>query len=197
MTETTLPGRRSDSQDPRALRTRKALIDATMRLLNDYEVAELNVSQIVKEAGVSRQVFYQHFEDRDALVLATAAQWVLAAYGGFAERFSIDKNFEASVTALAQATAGHYTAAVRIIDSPIHSLLDNQVYEVMLPTMREQLLPRTRDWKGGVTDELIDDMARFYIAGMQQVIEQCIREGVPAEEFGRRAEAVRRVLIRE
>lgn len=197
MTEATLPGRRSDSQDPRALRTRKALIDATMRLLNDYEVAELNVSQIVKEAGVSRQVFYQHFEDRDGLVLATAAQWVLAAYGGFAERFSIDKNFEASVTALAQATAGHYTAAVRIIDSPIHSLLDNQVYEVMLPTMREQLLPRTRDWKGGVTDELIDDMARFYIAGMQQVIEQCIREGVPAEEFGRRAEAVRRVLIRE
>ena len=197
MTETTLPGRRSDSQDPRALRTRKALIDATMRLLNDYEVAELNVSQIVKEAGVSRQVFYQHFEDRDALVLATAAQWVLAAYGSFAERFSIDKNFEASVTALAQSTAGHYTAAVRIIDSPIHSLLDNQVYEVMLPTMREQLLPRTRDWKGGVTDELIDDMARFYIAGMQQVIEQCIREGVPAEEFGRRAEAVRRVLIRE
>ena len=81
MTETTLPGRRSDSQDPRALRTRKALIDATMRLLNDYEVADLNVSQIVKEAGVSRQVFYQHFEDRDALVLATAAQWVLAAYG--------------------------------------------------------------------------------------------------------------------
>ncbi|OFL93638.1 TetR/AcrR family transcriptional regulator [Corynebacterium sp. HMSC055D05] len=197
MTETTLPGRRSDSQDPRALRTRKALIDATMRLLNDYEVADLNVSQIVKEAGVSRQVFYQHFEDRDALVLATAAQWVLAAYGSFAERFSIDKNFEASVTALAQATAGHYTAAVRIIDSPIHSLLDNQVYEVMLPTMREQLLPRTRDWKGGVTDELIDDMARFYIAGMQQLIEQCIREGVPVEEFGRRAEAVRRVLIRE
>lgn len=197
MTETPLPGRRSDSQDPRALRTRKALIDATMRLLNDYEVAELNVSQIVKEAGVSRQVFYQHFEDRDGLVLATAAQWVLAAYGGFAERFSIDKNFEASVTALAQATAGHYTAATRIIDSPIHSLLDNQVYEVMLPTMREQLLPRARDWKGGVTDELIDDMARFYIAGMQQVIEQCIREGVPAEEFGRRAEAVRRVLIRE
>ena len=197
MTETTLPGRRSDSQDPRALRTRKALIDATMRLLNDYEVADLNVSQIVKEAGVSRQVFYQHFEDRDALVLATAAQWVLAAYGSFAERFSIDKNFEASVTALAQSTAGHYTAAVRIIDSPIHSLLDNQVYEVMLPTMREQLLPRARDWKGGVTDELIDDMARFYIAGMQQLIEQCIREGVPTEEFGRRAEAVRRVLIRE
>lgn len=196
MTETTLPGRRSDSQDPRALRTRKALIDATMRLLNDYEVAELNVSQIVKEAGVSRQVFYQHFEDRDALVLATAAQWVLAAYGSFAERLSIDKNFEASVTALAQSTAGHYTAAVRIIDSPIHSLLDNQVYEVMLPTMREQLLPRAARWENADM-KLVDDMARFYIAGMQQLIEQCIREGVPAEEFGRRAEAVRRVLIRE
>ena len=44
-----LPGRRSDSTDPRALRTRKALVDAVLRLLNDYEVADLNVSQIVKE----------------------------------------------------------------------------------------------------------------------------------------------------
>lgn len=66
----------------------------------------------------------------------------------------------------------------------------------MLPTMREQLLPRAARWENADM-KLVDDMARFYIAGMQQLIEQCIREGVPAEEFGRRAEAVRRVLIRE
>ena len=191
-----LPGRRSDSTDPRALRTRKALVDAVLRLLNDYEVADLNVSQIVKEAGVSRQVFYQHFADRDAVILAAAMDWVLDAYEHFADRFKIDKNFEASVVELASVVDGKNEAAVRLIDSPVHSVFDNEVQRVMRDTMREQLLPRSKEW-GDADAELIDDMSRVYVAGMQRLIEQCVREGCTAEEIGRRAEAVRRVLIRE
>ena len=191
-----LPGRRSDSTDPRALRTRKALVDAVLRLLNDHDVADLNVSQIVKEAGVSRQVFYQHFADRDALILATAADWVLAAYERFAERFAIDHNFEASVVELVSVVDGRNKAAVRLIDSPVHTVFDNEVQRVMQDTMREQLLPRSREW-GDADAQLVDDMSRVYVAGMQRLIEQCVREGCSSEEIGRRAEAVRRVLIRE
>ncbi|OFT59408.1 hypothetical protein HMPREF3151_01075 [Corynebacterium sp. HMSC05H05] len=191
-----LPGRRSDSTDPRALRTRKALVDAVLRLLNDHEVSDLNVSQIVKEAGVSRQVFYQHFADRDALILAAAADWVMDAYEHFADRFSIDKNFEASVVELASVVDGKNEAAVRLIDSPVHTVLDNEVQRVMQDTMREQLLPRAKQW-GDADAELVADMSRVYVAGIQRLIEQCVREGCTAEEIGRRAEAVRRVLIRE
>lgn len=191
-----LPGRRSDSTDPRALRTRKALVDAVLRLLNDHEVADLNVSQIVKEAGVSRQVFYQHFADRDALILAAAADWVLDAYERFAERFEIDQNFEASVVELASVVDGKNEAAVRLIDSPVHTVLDNEVQRVMQDTMREQLLPRAKQW-GDADAKLVADMSRVYVAGIQRLIEQCVREGCTAEEIGRRAEAVRRVLIRE
>lgn len=191
-----LPGRRSDSTDPRALRTRKALVDAVLRLLNDHEVSDLNVSQIVKEAGVSRQVFYQHFADRDAVILAAAMDWVLDAYEHFADRFKIDKNFEASVVELASVVDGKNEAAVRLIDSPVHSVFDHEVQRVMRDTMREQLLPRSKEW-GDADAELIDDMSRVYVAGMQRLIEQCVREGCTAEEIGRRAEAVRRVLIRE
>lgn len=191
-----LPGRRSDSTDPRALRTRKALVDAVLRLLNDHEVADLNVSQIVKEAGVSRQVFYQHFADRDALILAAAADWVLDAYERFAERFEVDQNFEVSVVELASVVDGKNEAAVRLIDSPVHTVLDNEVQRVMQDTMREQLLPRAKQW-GDADAELVADMSRVYVAGIQRLIEQCVREGCTAEEIGRRAEAVRRVLIRE
>ena len=191
-----LPGRRSDSTDPRALRTRNALVQAVLRLLNDHEVADLNVSQIVKEAGVSRQVFYQHFADRDALILAAAADWVLAAYERFAERFEIDQSFEASVVELVSVVDGKNEAAVRLIDSPVHTVLDNEVQRVMQDTMRKQLLPRAEQW-GDADAQLVDDMSRVYVAGMQRLIEQCVREGCTAEEIGRRAEAVRRVLIRE
>ncbi|WP_286204932.1 TetR/AcrR family transcriptional regulator [Corynebacterium afermentans] len=164
-----------------------------LRLLNDHDVADLNVSQIVKEAGVSRQVFYQHFADRDALILATAADWVLAAYERFAERFAIDHNFEASVVELVSVVDGRNEAAVRLIDSTV---LDDEVQRVMQDTMREQLLPRSREW-GDADAQLVDDMSRVYVAGMQRLIEQCVREGCSPEEIGRRAEAVRRVLIRE
>ena len=167
-----------------------------LRLLNDYEVADLNVSQIVKEAGVSRQVFYQHFADRDALILAAAADWVLDAYERFAERFEIDNNFEASVVELASVVDGKREAAVRLIDSPVHTVLDNEVQRVMQDTMREQLLPRAKEW-GDADAELVADMSRVYVAGIQRLIEQCVREGCTAEEIGRRAEAVGRVLIRE
>lgn len=187
-----VPGRRSDSTDPRAIRTRKALVQATIGLLKTHTVAELNVSQIVKEAGVSRQVFYQHFTDRDGLVLATAQDMIKEAYEGFAARFSMDRDFQAAVTALMETLTDYYEAAVHIIDSPVHSQLDQEVVRIMLPTMREALRERE-----GADPQLLDDMAKFYIAGCQHLLEEGVRQGASPEEIGQRVELVRRVLIHD
>ena len=187
-----VPGRRSDSTDPRAIRTRNALVQATIGLLQTHTVAELNVSQIVKEAGVSRQVFYQHFTGRDGLVLATAKDMIKEAYEGFAARFSVDRDFQAAVTALMETLTDHYEAAVHIIDSPVHSQLDQEVVRIMLPTMREALRERE-----GADPQLLDDMAKFYIAGCQHLLEEGVRQGASPEEIGQRVELVRRVLIRD
>lgn len=187
-----VPGRRSDSTDPRAIRTRNALVQATIGLLKTHTVAELNVSQIVKEAGVSRQVFYQHFTDRDGLVLATAQDMIKEAYEGFAARFSMDRDFQAAVTALMETLTDHYEAAVHIIDSPVHGQLDQEVVRIMLPTMREALRERE-----GADPQLLDDMAKFYIAGCQHLLEEGVRQGATPEEIGQRVELVRRVLIHD
>ncbi|WP_288865298.1 TetR/AcrR family transcriptional regulator [uncultured Corynebacterium sp.] len=187
-----VPGRRSDSTDPRAIRTRNALVQATIGLLKTHTVAELNVSQIVKEAGVSRQVFYQHFTDRDGLVLATAQDMIKEAYEGFAARFSMDRDFQAAVTALTETLTDHYEAAVHIIDSPVHGQLDQEVVRIMLPTMREALRERE-----GADPQLLDDMAKFYIAGCQHLLEEGVRQGATPEEIGQRVELVRRVLIHD
>lgn len=191
-----VPGRRSESTDPRAIRTRKALVQAAVKLLETHAVADLNVSQIVKEAGVSRQVFYQHFTDRDGLILATAQDMIKDAYEGFAARFSIDRDFEAAVTALMTTLTGHYEATVHIIDSPVHSMLDQEVVAIMLPTVREELRSRADEWNDA-DEQLLDDMAKFYIAGCQHLLEEGVREGATPDEIGRRIELVRRVLIRD
>ena len=56
---------RAHSIDPRAERVRTRLREAAFALAHERPVDELTVGDIVARAEVSRQVFYQHFTDRD------------------------------------------------------------------------------------------------------------------------------------
>lgn len=69
---------RTHSADPRAERVRSLLRDAAFALAHERRIDELTVGDIVTRAGVSRQVFYQHFGDRDDAV-ATAFATAFAA----------------------------------------------------------------------------------------------------------------------
>ena len=54
--------------------TRTKILDATWRLLVDAPVGtEVHMRDIAKEAGVSRQALYLHFESRTDLMIATVA----------------------------------------------------------------------------------------------------------------------------
>ena len=63
---------RTHSVDPRAERVRTRLREAAFALAHERPVDRLTVGDIVARAEVSRQVFYQHFRDRDDAV-ATAS----------------------------------------------------------------------------------------------------------------------------
>jgi AcrR family transcriptional regulator len=69
---------RAHSVDPRAERVRARLRDAAFALAHERRVDEITVGDIVARAEVSRQVFYQHFRDRDDAV-ATAFTAAFAA----------------------------------------------------------------------------------------------------------------------
>ena len=69
---------RAHSADPRAERVRTRLREAAFALAHERAVDELTVGDIVARAEVSRQVFYQHFTDRDDAV-ATAFTVAFAA----------------------------------------------------------------------------------------------------------------------
>jgi AcrR family transcriptional regulator len=69
---------RAHSVDPRAERVRTRLREAAFALAHERPVDELTVGDIVARAEVSRQVFYQHFKDRDDAV-ATAFTVAFAA----------------------------------------------------------------------------------------------------------------------
>jgi len=70
---------RANSVDPRAERVRARLRDAAFALAHEQPVDRLTVGGIVARAGVSRQVFYQHFRDRDdAVAFAFSAAFASA-----------------------------------------------------------------------------------------------------------------------
>ena len=70
---------RANSVDPRAERVRARLRDAAFALAHEQPVDRLTVGEIVARAGVSRQVFYQHFRDRDdAVAFAFSAAFASA-----------------------------------------------------------------------------------------------------------------------
>jgi len=61
-------------RNPRAERTRAALIGAGRRLFCERPVDAVTVDDIVQAAGVGKGSFYNHFADRDALVRAISAE---------------------------------------------------------------------------------------------------------------------------
>lgn len=61
-------------RNPRAQRTRAALIAAGQRLFCERPVDAVTVDDIVQAAAVGKGSFYNHFEDREALVRAISAE---------------------------------------------------------------------------------------------------------------------------
>lgn len=67
-------GRRTD--DPRIVRTQRALEDALLTLGASKPFAAISVAEVVTTAGVSRSTFYDHFTDVEQLLLQTLDEGV-------------------------------------------------------------------------------------------------------------------------
>jgi AcrR family transcriptional regulator len=61
-------------RNPRAERTRAALITAGRRLFSSHPVDAVTIDDIVQAAGVGKGSFYNHFDGRDALLRAVSAE---------------------------------------------------------------------------------------------------------------------------
>ena len=60
--------------DPRALRSRAALLNAARQLVDARDIGSIAITDVCALAGVSRPTFYQHFGDIATLVQAAAIE---------------------------------------------------------------------------------------------------------------------------
>lgn len=66
----------AESGEPRALRSRRLLIDALLALLAQRPLEELSVAELCRHAGVNRATFYGHWADQRALAAEAFAELV-------------------------------------------------------------------------------------------------------------------------
>ena len=61
----------SDRADQRAARTRRALLEAFFTLAMERRYEDIQVNDIIDQAGVGRSTFYEHFSGKNALLVTS------------------------------------------------------------------------------------------------------------------------------
>lgn len=186
--------RREASTDPRAVRTHDALVNATIELLEEQPASDLSVTTIVQRARVSRQVFYEHFADRDAVLLAAGKAVFGPVYVQFADHFAPDEGYPHQVAALITGLRDREPAVRALIDSSVQGEITNYLLDILAEVIEPELRRYLDKVGPKVEDGMVQDTARFLAAGTQAVFKRGLLDHTVPEEVGMRIETVRRVL---
>ncbi len=143
--------RDAPSREERKEATRRAIVAAALRLLEDRSFSQLSLREVTREAGIVPAAFYRHFDSMEALGLVL-----------------IDESFRALRDMLRGARAGRLDPK-RVIESSVDILIDgvNERREYWRFIGRERssgvtvLRYAIRTEIRLITSELAIDLARF------------------------------------
>lgn len=181
--------RRERSQDPRAVKTRNAIINTTTELLNENRVEDITVSQIVNQAGMSRQVFYEHFKDRDAAVRAAIQRALAPAVNDYIDTYNKTHEMPQALQALFTQLAEVRGLLRNVLNGPAHATLmacfttpEMPMLHDMVNSIRTEVTP--------MTDEEAADVASYLCSGAFSIFMKSATESENYEEAVKRAMSV-------
>jgi AcrR family transcriptional regulator len=174
---------RTHSLDPRAERVRARLRAAAFALAHERPVDQLTVGDIVTRAEVSRQVFYQHFTDRDDAV-ATAFTGAFAAATA-----DIAGDPRARVLRLFDFAAEHRSMYRNIVPSAVTQRVVTAFRAELQPACEEiatQGMPVVSPI-AGLTPESV---SRFLVGGFMEVLRSWMEDPDSTDLTGRAVAAL-------
>ena len=169
---------RAHSADPRAERVRARLRDAAFALAHERPVDQLTVGEIVSRAGVSRQVFYQHFADRDDAV-ATAGTVAFAV-----AVTDIDGDPSARIIRLFDFAAEHRAMYRNVVPSAVMQRVVTAFRAELAPAC-EAIVARGMPVVSGIAGLTPDSVTRFLVGGFVEVLRSWMEDPDPADLRGR------------
>jgi AcrR family transcriptional regulator len=170
-------------QDRRVRRSRAALMHAAISLVSERGTAAIAISDIADAADVSRPVVYQHFGDRDTLLLESALD--------LAARELLPRIIDAADTssrrdrtlAVARHFADHRVFYRAVLTSSCGFALNRSLSEMLVPVNRQLL----QDAFGAALDaQSTEDLATFLTGGAAAFVNTWVVEGedpLDPEEF--------------
>jgi AcrR family transcriptional regulator len=169
---------RTHSVDPRAERVRTRLREAAFALAHERPVDQLTVGDIVARAEASRQVFYQHFSDRDdAVATAFAVSFAAAAA-------DIEGDAAARILRLFDFAAEHRAMYRNIVPSAVTQRVVNAFRAELAPACQEiamQAMPVVSPI-AGLTPESV---TRFLVGGFMEVLRSWMEDPDSTDLNGR------------
>jgi AcrR family transcriptional regulator len=169
---------RTHSVDPRAERVRTQLRDAAFALAHERPVDAITVGDLVSRAGVSRQVFYRHFTDRDDAVATAFA----VAFSAAAADISGDAR--SRIAGLFAFAAEHRTMYRNVVPSAVTQRVVAAFRDELLPACEEiaaQGMPRV----GPIADIAPESVSRFLAGGFQEVLRSWMEDPDATDLRGR------------
>jgi AcrR family transcriptional regulator len=160
--------------DPRVRRSRDALMQATIALVTERGTAAVPVSDIAESAGVSRPVLYQHFGDRDRLLLESALDLAARELLPSMAEASNDPTRRSGALALARHFADHSAFYRAVLTSSCAFELNKALTGLLIPVNRKLV----QDIFGGALDPQRElDFATFLTGGGAAVVNTWVVEG--------------------
>lgn len=174
---------RTHSVDPRAKRVRARLRDAAFALAHERPVDQLTVGDIVARAEVSRQVFYQHFRDRDD---AIAYAFTIAFASATAD---IAGDPGARVLALFDFAADHRAMYRNIVPSAVTPRVVAAFRAELAPAC-EQIAAEGMRVVTTVASLTPESVSRFLIGGFMEVLRSWMEDPDATDLRGRVSSAL-------
>lgn len=149
-------------------------MQATIDLVTERGTAAVPVSDIAESAGVSRPVLYQHFGDRDRLLLESALDLATRELLPSMAEASNDPTRRSGALALARHFAGHSAFYRAVLTSSCAFELNKALTGLLIPVNRKLV----QDMFGGALDPQGElDFATFLTGGGASVVNTWVVEG--------------------
>jgi AcrR family transcriptional regulator len=169
---------RTHSVDPRAERVRTRLREAAFALAHERQVDELTVGDIVARAEVSRQVFYQHFKDRDDAV-ATAFTVAFAAATA-----DIAGDARARILRLFDFAAEHRSMYRNIVPSAVTQRVVTAFRAELQPSC-EEIATHGMPVVSPIASLSPESVSRFLVGGFMEVLRSWMEDPDSTDLSGR------------
>jgi len=181
-------------EDPRVKRTRRMLIAAFGELVAEKSFRQITVQEVTARAGVNRATFYDHFEDKHALLEAAIVESFERL---LSERLPAPEHLDAEDLPRLAATLLEYVATTfrncrrtdRQYDPLIESSIRETLHDYMLRWLTAHVCPQRSAAQGADTAACVLSWGMFGVArqwardGRKQPAEQVVAEVV--EVLGR------------